>query len=320
MSDNPSNPSTAAPARPEVAARRGAEPAALREKLAAGRFVVSVEIDPPHGLSPRKALQGTALIHEAGADAINVGDSPTAKVRMSPLAMAVLLQRELGVETIMHYTTRDRNAMAIHSDMVGAHVLGIRNILCLRGDPPSVGGYTDIVGVWDISAVGLMRVLKLLNEGVDWAGKTVGRRASFFIGASANPNADPLEPELRMMRRKVEAGAHFFVTQNVFDEKVLETFLEGAARFKLPVIVGVLPLANHRHAEFLHTQVPGMYLPEAVRERMRRAGDDGGPREGQAMARDFIALCREKAAGVYLVPSFGRYELVAELVAGAKGS
>jgi len=316
VSDNPSNPSAAAPARLEVAA----EPATLRDKLATGRFVVSVEIDPPHGLSPRKALQGTALVHEAGADAINVGDSPTAKVRMSPLAMAVLLQRELGVETIMHYTTRDRNAMAIHSDMVGAHVLGIRNILCLRGDPPSVGGYTDIVGVWDISAVGLMRVLKLLNEGVDWAGKSVGRRASFFIGASANPNADPLEPELRMMRRKVEAGAHFFVTQNVFDEKVLETFLEGAARFKLPVIVGVLPLANYRHAEFLHTEVPGMYLPEAVRERMRRAGDDGGPREGQAMARDFIALCRETAAGVYLVPAFGRYELVAELVAGAKGS
>ncbi len=316
MSDNPSNPSTAAPARPQVAA----EPASLREKLAAGRFVVSVEIDPPHGLSPRKALQGAALVHEAGADAINVGDSPTAKVRMSPLAMAVLLQRELGVETIMHYTTRDRNAMAIHSDMVGAHVLGIRNILCLRGDPPSVGGYNDIVGVWDVSAVGLMRVLKLLNEGVDWAGKPVGRRASFFIGASANPNARPLEPELRMMRRKVEAGAQFFVTQNVFDEKVLETFLDGAARFKLPVIIGVLPLANYRHAEFLHSEVPGMYLPEAVRERMRRAGDDRGPTEGQAMARDFIALCRQKAAGVYLVPSFGRYELVAELLAGAKGS
>ena len=312
MSDSPSSPTTLSPA---VAA----EPTTLGEKLAAGRFVVSVEVDPPHGLGARRALQGAALLKEAGVDAINVGDSPTAKVRMSPLAMSVLLQRELGVEIVMHYTTRDRNAMAIHSDMVGAHVLGIRSILCLRGDPPSVGGYTDVVGVWDISAVGLMRFLKLLNEGVDFTGKSIGRQASFFIGASANPNADPLEPELRLMRRKVEAGAQFFMTQNLFDERILESFLEKASRFRRPVIVGVLPLHNYRHAEFLHKEVPGMYLPDSVRERMRRAGEEGGPKEGQAMARDFIALCREKAAGVFLVPSFGRYEIVAELVAEARG-
>jgi len=312
VSDPPLSPTTL---NPETAV----EPVTFRDKLAAGRFVVSVEVDPPHGLSPRRAIQGAALLKEAGVDAINVGDSPTAKVRMSPLAMSVLLQREVGVEIIMHYTTRDRNAMAIHSDMVGAHVLGIRSILCLRGDPPSVGGYTDIVGVWDVSAVGLMRFLKLLNEGVDFTGKSVGRRASFFIGASANPNANPLEPELRLMRRKVEAGAQFFMTQNLFDERVLETFLEKTARFDRPIIVGVLPLHNYRHAAFLHEEVPGMYLPDPVRDRMRRAGEEGGPREGQAMARDFIALCREKAAGVFLVPSFGRYDIVAELVAEAKG-
>ncbi len=299
--------------------KRGTEPLTFREKLAAGLFVISVEVDPPHGLSARKAVQGTQLLKDAGVDAVNVGDSPTAKVRMSPLAMSVLLQREVGVDIVMHYTTRDRNAMAIHSDMVGAHVLDIRNILCLRGDPPSVGGYTDIVGVWDVSAVGLIRFLKLLNDGVDFSGKPVRGQASFFIGGSANLNADPLEPELRLMRRKVEAGAHFFVTQNVFEEKKLETFLDQAAKFKKPIIVGVLPLANSRHAEFLHNEVPGMYLPDAVRDRMRRAGDENGPREGQAMARDFIALCREKAAGVYIVPSFGRYDIVAALVAGARG-
>ncbi len=298
--------------------RRTSEILTFREKLAAGRFVVSVEVDPPHGLSARKAIQGTQLLKDAGVDAVNVGDSPTAKVRMSPLAMSVLLRREVGVEVVMHYTTRDRNAMAIHSDMVGAHILGIQNVLCLRGDPPSVGGYTDIVGVWDVSAVGLIRFLKMLNDGVDFTGKSVGRKAEFFIGGSANLNADPLEPELRLMRRKVEAGAHVFVTQNVFEEKKLEAFLDGAAKFKKPIIVGVLPLSNSRHAEFLHKEVPGMYLPEAVRERMRRAGDERGPKEGQAMARDFIALCREKAAGVYLVPSFGRYDIVAELVAEAR--
>lgn len=294
------------------------EPATFREKVEAGRFVITVEVDPPHGLSPRRAIEGARLLKEAGVDAINVGDSPTAKIRMSPLAMSVLLQREVGLDIIMHYTTRDRNAMAIHSDMIGAHVLGIRSILCLRGDPPSVGGYADIVGVWDVSAVGLIRFLKLANDGVDFTGKSIGRRAAFFIGASANLNADPLEPELRLMRRKVEAGAHFFMTQNVFDEKVLERFLDKASKFGRPIVVGVLPLHNYRHAEFLHNEVPGMYLPEKVRERMRKAGEERGPIEGQAMARDMIALCREKAAGVYLVPAFGRYDLVAELAASAR--
>jgi methionine synthase / methylenetetrahydrofolate reductase(NADPH) len=301
-----------------AATRPPGEPRTFREKVEAGKFVMTVEVDPPHGLSPRRAIEGSKLLKEAGVDAINVGDSPTAKVRMSPLAMSVLLQREVGADIIMHYTTRDRNAMAIHSDMVGAHVLGIQNILCLRGDPPSVGGYTDIVGVWDVSAVGLMRFLKLANDGVDFTGKSIGRQASFFIGGSANLNADPLEPELRLMRRKVEAGAHFFMTQNVFDEKVLERFLDKAAKFNRPIMVGVLPLNNYRHAEFLHNEVPGMYLPDKVLDRMRRAGEANGAKEGQAMARDFIALCREKAAGVYLVPSFGRYDIVAELVAEAR--
>ena len=310
MTDTPNQTAVA----PDVAA----EPVTLREKLAAGRFVVSAEVDPPHGLRTRKVLQGAAILKDAGIDAVNVGDSPTAKVRMSPLAMSVLLQRELGVEIVMHYTTRDRNALAVHSDMVGAHVLGIRNILCLRGDPPSVGGYTDIVGVWDISAVGLMRSLKLLNEGVDWTGKPITGEADFFIGASCDPNADPLEPQLRLMRRKAEAGAQFFVTQNVFDEKILENFVGKAKRFGLPIIVGVLPLHNSRHAEFLHKEVPGMHIPDAVRERMRRAGDEHGPKEGQAMARDFLAFCRERCAGVYLVPSFGRYDLAAELIAEIK--
>ncbi len=294
------------------------EPLTFREKVEAGRFVMTVEVDPPHGLGARRAIEGARLLKQAGVDAINVGDSPTAKVRMSPLAMSVLLQQQVGVEIVMHYTTRDRNAMAIHSDMVGAHVLGIHNILCLRGDPPSVGGYTDIVGVWDVSAVGLMRFLKLLNDGVDFTGKSVGRQASFFIGGSANLNADPLETELRLMRRKVEAGAHFFMTQNVFDEKVLERFCEQAKKFNRPVMIGVLPLHNYKHAEYLHNEIPGMRIPDAVRERMRRAGEEGGVREGQAMARDVIALCREKAAGVYLVPSFGRYDVVAELIAEAK--
>ena len=287
----------------------------FREKIEAGRFVTSVEVDPPHGIKPQKAVAGARLLRDAGIDAINVGDSPTAKVRMSPLAMSVLLKQELGVDIVMHYTTRDRNALAIHSDMIGAHALGIRTILCLRGDPPSLGGYTDIVGVWDVSAVGLIRFLKLANDGVDFAEKSIAGKADFFIGASANLNADPMDTEVRLMRRKVEAGCHFFVTQNVFDEKVLERFLDKTAKFKRPIMVGVLPLHNSRHAEFLHAEVPGMNLPDDVREHMRRAGDVNGPKEGQAMARNLLALVKERAAGAYLVPSFGRYDIVAELVA-----
>jgi methionine synthase / methylenetetrahydrofolate reductase(NADPH) len=301
-------------ASPPAGMSRGT-PSTFRQKVEAGKFVMTVEVDPPHGLRPGKAVEGARLLREAGVDAVNVGDSPTAKVRMSPLAMSVLLKQELGVDIVMHYTTRDRNAMAIHSDMIGAHVLNIRNILCLRGDPPSLGGYTDIVGVWDVSAVGLIRFLKLANDGVDFSGKSISGKADFFIGASANLNADPLETELRLMRRKVEAGCHFFMTQNVFDEKILERFLDGAAKFKKPIMIGVLPLHNSRHAEFLHNEVPGMTLPDSVRDRMRRAGDEAGPKEGAAMARDLIAFCREKAAGVYLVPSFGRYDIVAELIA-----
>lgn len=309
-------PKTAGGAAARVAASHPAT--TFREKLEAGKFVMTVEVDPPHGLRPRRAIEGARLLRDAGVDAINVGDSPTAKVRMSPLAMSVLLKQELGVDIVMHYTTRDRNALAIHSDMIGAHVLGISSILCLRGDPPSLGGYTDIVGVWDVSAVGLIRFLKLANDGVDFAGKTISGKADFFIGGSANLNADPLETELRLMRRKVEAGCHFFMTQNVFDEKILARFLDGAAKFKKPIVVGVLPLHNSRHAEFLATEVPGMTLPESVRDRMRKAGDEQGPIEGAAMARDLIAICREKAAGVYLVPSFGRYDIVADLIAETK--
>jgi len=294
------------------------QPPTFREKLAAGRFVVSAEVDPPRGLVlPRRALAGAAILKEAGADAINIGDSPMARARMSPLAMAILLQQRVKVETILHYTTRDRNLIAIHSDMVGAHVLGVRNILCLRGDPPSLGGYTDVVAVWDINSVGLIRILKLLNEGIDWTGKATSHAASFFIGGSANPNAEPIESEIKLMRRKVEAGAQFFMTQITYDPDRLDRFLEQAAKFQVPLVVGIMPLHSSRHADFLHEQAPGIRVPEETRERMRRAGE-AGLAEGMAVAREMLAVARARAKGVYLVPSFGRYELTAELIAEAR--
>jgi 5,10-methylenetetrahydrofolate reductase len=313
VTDSPHDPTTGSPS---AVAR---QPQTLAEKLAAGRFVVSVEVDPPHGLSPRRALVGASLFKQANVDCLNIGDSPLARVRMSPLAMAVFLQRELGMETIVHYTTRDRNLIAIHSDLVGGHVLGVRNILCLRGDPPALGGHTDVVGVWDIGSVQLIRILKMFNDGVDWTGKSIGQPASFHIGASANPNPEPFDGELKLMRRKAEAGAHFFMTQVIYDPGRLERFLERAAKFKLPIIVGILPILSQRQAEFLHYKAPGITLPDEALERLRRASEDQVAAEGLAMAHDMLAVARAKAAGVYLVPSFGRYEPLLKLVAEARG-
>ena len=294
------------------------EEATLREKLAAGRFVLSVEIDPPRGLNPRRALQGAARLKVAGADCINVGDSPLARVRMSPFAMAVLFHRQLGLETIVHVTTRDRNLLALQADLIGAHVLGLRNVLCLRGDPPSASGYARAVGVWDVTPVGLLRVLKGLNEGIDWAGNPMAQPTSFFVGAAANPTAPSLEAEIKLLRRKVEAGADFIMTQAVYDIEALERFLEKAARYKTPILLGVIPLHNERHAEFIHNELAGVVVPEGIRQRMREAGEDGLA-EGVAIAREIIAAARGGVRGIYLIPSFGRYDVAADLVRELKG-
>lgn len=290
------------------------EPVTLREKIAAGRFALSVEVDPPRGVTTRRVVEGVRLLRDAGVDAVNVADSPMARARVSPIAIGVLLKQELGVEAIVHFTTRDRNLMAIHSDLLGAHVLGIRNVLCLRGDPPQVGGYADAIGVWDVNSSGLMRILKLLNEGKDWAEKDIGKPTDFFIGASVNPTAASFEREFKLLKRKVEAGASFFMTQAMFDPVALQRFFEKVKGVKLPFLVGIMPLQNSRHAEFLHRELPGIEIPEDIRDRMRRVGDDGQA-EGNAIARDMYAVARELASGVYFIPSFNRYEPVAELLA-----
>ena len=297
----------------------GPEEATLREKLAAGRFVVSVEIDPPRGLNPKRALQGAARIKLAGADCINVGDSPMAQVRMSPFAMAVLFHQQLGIETIVHVTTRDRNLLALQSDLLGAHVLGLRNVLCLRGDAPTGSGYTRAVGVWDVTPVGLVRVLKGLNEGIDWAGNPMAQPTSFFVGAAANPTAPSPEAEIKLLRRKLEAGADFIMTQAVYDLEALERFLEQASRFKAPILLGLMPLHSDRHAEFIHNELPGVVVPEAVRQRMREAGENGIA-EGTAIARETVAAARGGVQGIYLIPSFDRYDVAADLVQELKES
>jgi 5,10-methylenetetrahydrofolate reductase len=286
----------------------------LREKLAAGRPVVSVEMDPPKGLNPRRALEAAAMLKDAGVDCINVGDSPRAQGRMSPLAFALLVQQRVGLETIVHFTTRDRNLAALQADLIGAHVWGLRNILCLRGDPGSGGGSARAVPVWDVSTVGLIRVLKGLNEGVDWVGNPVGQSTSFFIGAAANPTAASLEAEMKLLRRKLAAGAEFIMTQVVYDVGALDRFLEAASGLSVPILLGVMPLHSLRHAEFLQKELVGIVVPEPVQERMRRAGENRLD-EGITVVREVLDAARGRVQGVYIMPSFGRYDVAAQLLA-----
>jgi methionine synthase I (cobalamin-dependent)/5,10-methylenetetrahydrofolate reductase len=298
-------------------AAEDARPRTLREKLAAGEFVVSVELDPPRGINPRKALEGAAHLKALGADSINIGDSPMARVRMSAIALAVLMQQQVGIETIIHFTSRDRNLMAIQSDLLGAHALGIRNVIALTGDPPSSGDYARATGVWDVDSVGFVRILKMLNSGTDWANNSIGKGTDFWVACAANPTADNIDLELDRVRRKIEAGADALMTQQIYSAEILESFLERLGPIDLPVLVGIMPLQSHRHTEFIHNELPGVFVPEDVRVRMRDAGENGVA-EGIAQARELLEACRPFVAGTYLVPSFGRYEVVGELVTLAK--
>ncbi len=288
-------------------------PASFRSRL--GReFAVAVEIDPPKGLSQDKAIAGAALLREAGVDAINVADSPMARVRMSALTLCMLIQQDVGIETIVHFTTRDRSLMGIQSELLGAHAAGVRSILALTGDPPTLGDYPGSTGVYDINSIGLIRLLRNMNEGVDSVGASIGGRADFLIGCAVDPTRADLELEAERLHEKIEAGAHFVMTQPIFDAEVWLRFLDVfGGEIPVPLMVGILPLQSTRHAEFLHNEVPGITLTDRARARMREAGA-AGRREGVAMAQELLHDLRPLAQGVYLMPSFGRYEIAAEVL------
>ena len=289
-------------------------PTRLQEKLASGEFVVSVELDPPKGLNPTKILEGAALLQQAGVNCINIADSPMARVRMGCIAMARLIQDHLGLETIIHFTTRDRNLMALQSELLGAHALGIRNILALTGDPLRLGDYPNTTGVWDVDSIGLIQVLRGMNEGHDAAGSSIGAQSCFHIGAALNLNMTEEETtqEIEKFQRKLEAGAHFIMTQPIYELAPLLRFLERVGKPSIPVILGCIPLHSSRHAEFLHNEVPGITIPEEVRARMRAAGERGHE-EGLKLAQELLSAARSMVQGVYLMPSYGRYDVVGKL-------
>jgi len=302
---------------PAAAPAAAEEPRLLR--LLREKFVISVEIDPPRGINTAKVLEGARLMAQHGIDCINIADSPLARIRMSAVALGYQIHTHFPrLEVILHFTTRDRNLMGLQSDLLGAHAIGLRNILALTGDPPSVGDYPNATAVFDTDAMGLMRIIHRMNAGTDLAGSSIGAATRFAVGCGVNPTAENLDFEIERVRKKLDAGPQFIMTQPVYELSCWEGFLERLGGLpKVPILVGILPLQSFRHAEFLHNEVPGIQVPQWIRDRLREAGNEG-QRVGVELARELLAQCKGLANGVYLMPSFGRYENCLEVLEGVR--
>jgi methionine synthase / methylenetetrahydrofolate reductase(NADPH) len=294
-------------------------PTRLAQLLAAQRFVVSVEIDPPRSIRIERTIEAARLLRDAGVDVVNVSDSAMARVRMSALSVAFGIQHDLDLECLVHCTTRDRNLMALESELLGAHALGVRNIIALTGDPPRIGDYPTGTGVWDVDSIGLIEILSRLNRAEDPSGASIGQRAGFTIACALDSTAADQATEWDRLERKLAAGAHLVMTQPLYSVEQVESMLEAAHRrfgpggFPVPLLLGVLPLVSTRHAEFLHNEVPGITIPDESRAAMREAGERGSE-VGIEMADRLLAAMEGEVAGTYIMPSFGRYEQCAELV------
>jgi homocysteine S-methyltransferase len=276
--------------------------------------VVTVELDPPKGLDCSRLLDGCKALKEAGADAINLAENPLARVRVGNIALAELIQREAGIEVIVHITCRDRNLIGLQSDLMGASLLGIRSILAVTGDPASMGEQSGASSVFDLNSVGLIGLLRDLNAGLNCAGNPIDRGTGFTIGAAFNPNVQNIEAQVARLRKKIANGAMFVQTQPLFDPLKLETMLAMTKDLGIPILPGILPLVNERNTEFLHNEVPGITIPDEIRKRMRGRSREAGIREGLDIAREFIDRARQDVGGFYIIPPFGNQRVAAELV------
>ncbi len=318
------DPATVQPEEPAVVAEKSEaapadQPTQLAQKLAAGRFVVAVEMDPPRGLSTHKLIAGASLLAEAGADVINVADSPMARMRMSPWAVCSLLQRRVNVETTLHFPPRGRNLLRVQGDLLAAHALDVRNVFVVMGDPTSIGDYPNANDNYDLVPSGLIKLIKQgFNAGVDHSGADIGQPTSFFVGCALNLTpADP-ESEIKNLRRKLKAGADFVLTQPTYHPAEAQAFLQRVEAelgqpLPIPLLAGILPLASNRHANFLHQEVPGIIIPDAIRARMDKAAEKGA-REGIQIAIELIEELRAFAQGVYIMPAFNRFDYAAEII------
>jgi homocysteine S-methyltransferase len=304
----------------EAPDEKSVEPLPLRERssigrmIADGEFVTMVEIVPPKGFDCEKELAGAALLARHGVHAINVPDSPRASARMSAQTLCVQIQQKVGIETILHYTCRDRNVLSMQSDLLGAASIGLKNILCLTGDPPKMGNYPDATAVFDVDAIGLVNIVQGLNHGLDIGRNSIGGSTGFTISVAANPGVPDIEHEVRRFAYKVEAGAEFCITQPVFDLKLLEAFLKRIEGFRIPVVAGIWPLTSLRNAEFMKNDLK-VSMPDEILARMAVAPDkETALAEGVAIAREMLASVRGAVQGVQVSAPFGKYAIAAEVL------
>jgi homocysteine S-methyltransferase len=294
-----------------------AERSRLGAKLARGEFVTTVEIVPPKGVDPRPMYDQVRELKAAGVDAVNVPDGPRAQSRMGALLSGLLIQREVGIEAVVHYACRDRNLLGMLSDLLGAAASDLHNLLIITGDPPKMGPYPDATAVFDIDSIGLTNLVSRLNRGLDPGGNALGSTTKFVVGVGVNPAAPDMDRELKRFAWKVEAGAEFAVTQPVFDIDQLDRFLEQVQSFRIPIVAGIWPLISLRNAEFLANEVPGVSVPDAIVRRMRLAsarGKEEGLAEGVLIAQEMLAAIRPRLQGVQVAAPLGRANVAIEVI------
>src|SRR5216684_2168505 len=292
----------------------------LGKKLAAGEFVTLVEIVPPKGVDFRKEVEGARFLKAAGIDAINIPDSPRASARMSNMALCLLVQQQAGIETVLHFTCRDRNVLSMQSELLGAYTTGIHNLICITGDPPKLGNYPDATAVFDVDAIGLVNIVHNLNIGLDIGGNPIGSGTRFLIGVGANPGIGNIDEEIRRFEYKVEAGADYAVTQPVFDIALLETFIRRIEHCRIPVLAGIWPLVSVRNAEFMKNELR-VSVPDSIVDRMSRApGADAARAEGVLIAREMLQQVRGLVQGAQVAAPLGRYSSAIDVLDGQGGA
>jgi methionine synthase I (cobalamin-dependent)/5,10-methylenetetrahydrofolate reductase len=291
----------------------------LAREMAGGAFVIGVELLPPRGFEAEPTIARARELKRYGVDVVNIPDGLRAGARLSALSLAVLIEQQAGIETLLHYSCRDRNLLGIQSDLLGAHAMGLRNLLLITGDPLRVGDYPDATAVFDVDSIGLTNVVSRLNHGCDVGGQAIGAPTGFHIGVSVNPAASNLDDELRRFEYKVEAGAEFVLTRPIFDPASFERFLKRLEPARLPVVAGIFPFESVRNAEFMANEVPGVRVPDALIERMRRAdGLDAAAAEGIAIAREIATVLRSAVQGVQVSTSSGNIDAVLAVVDGLR--
>jgi homocysteine S-methyltransferase len=283
-------------------------------KLARGEFVTMVEIVPPKGTDIVKEIEGAKYLKSVGVDAINIPDSPRASARMSNQVLSILTQQQVGIETVLHYTCRDRNVLSIQSDLLGASAIGLRNLICITGDPPKLGNYPDATAVFDVDSIGLVNIVRNLNHGLDVGGNPIGTNTKFVIGVGANPGAPNIEEEIRRFEYKVEAGAEYVVTQPVFDIDLLEAFMKKIEHCRIPLMAGIWPLTSVRNAEFMKNELR-VSVPDEILQRMARAKTaDEARAEGVAIAREMLQKLLPMVQGAQINAPFGKYNAAVDVL------